>query len=105
MTIYAGFIYPVVAHWAWDVGYGWLVEGVTYSNETIAYQDFAGSGVVHVVGGAAAIVGAFFVGPRLGRFTEVGEVHTIQGHTVTVITRDVFIIRTLTTTGRFCHTC
>jgi ammonia channel protein AmtB len=38
MTIYAGFIYPVVAHWAWDVGYGWLVEGVTYSNETIAYQ-------------------------------------------------------------------
>jgi ammonia channel protein AmtB len=33
MTIYAGFIYPVVAHWAWDVGYGWLVEGVTF--ETI----------------------------------------------------------------------
>jgi hypothetical protein len=49
------FIYPLAAHWAWS-GDGWIGEK--------DYIDFAGSGVVHVIGGAGALVGAFLLGPR-----------------------------------------
>ena len=56
--LYTSFVYPVVAHWAW--GDGWLNE--------VGYKDFAGSGVVHLLGGAAGLAGAYIVGPRTGRF-------------------------------------
>lgn len=52
------FIYPMIVHWTW--GGGWLAQD--------GYTDFAGSGVVHLVGGAAALAGAVVVGPRAGRF-------------------------------------
>lgn len=55
-----GFIYPVVVHWTW--GGGWLANN--------GYQDFAGSGIVHMLGGVCALVGAFMVGPRNGMFVE-----------------------------------
>jgi len=51
-------IYPIVVHWTW--GGGWLSE--------LGYNDFAGSGVVHMTGGVSALVGALILGPRIGRF-------------------------------------
>lgn len=61
LTIY---IYPVVAHWAWNP-YGWLY--------VMGFKDFSGSSVVHVVGGFSALVGAMACGPRVGRFGDPGE--------------------------------
>ena len=55
-----GFIYPVVVAWTW--GGGWLTES--------GYQDFAGSGIVHLTGGVAGLVGAIIAGPRFGRFPD-----------------------------------
>ncbi|XP_027047249.1 putative ammonium transporter 1 isoform X2 [Pocillopora verrucosa] len=79
-----GFVYPIVTHWAWDEN-GWLYKGVEYTKDnvtmTVAYQDFAGSGVVHVLGGTVALVGAAIVGPRLGRFVN-GVPVLLAGHTV-----------------------
>ncbi|XP_065838433.1 putative ammonium transporter 1 [Oscarella lobularis] len=68
----AGFIHPVVTHWAWKEG-GWLHRGIDVDNTTITYTDFAGSGVVHVTGGTVAFLGAAILGPRLGRFDESGK--------------------------------
>lgn len=77
-----GFVYPIVTHWAWDSN-GWLGSGVTYSSgDTVTYQDFAGSGVVHALGGTVALVGAAIVGPRVGRFSDNGKPQVLQGHTV-----------------------
>jgi Amt family ammonium transporter len=53
-----GFVYPVVVAWTW--GGGWLTD--------FGYLDFAGSGIVHMVGGVAGVTGATIIGPRLGRF-------------------------------------
>lgn len=58
-----GFIYPVVVCWTW--GAGWLAE--------FGYIDFAGSGIVHLVGGVAGFVGAAIMGPRIGLFDEETE--------------------------------
>jgi Amt family ammonium transporter len=55
-----GFIYPVVVAWTW--GGGWLTE--------FGYLDFAGSGIVHMVGGVAGLTGAIIIGPRLGVFRD-----------------------------------
>lgn len=59
-----GFIYPIVVHWAWAKG-GWLADQDDgHKGELGGYADFAGSGVVHACGGACALVGAYFCGPR-----------------------------------------
>jgi len=76
-----GFIYPVVVHWIWSP-YGWLTAfrdpespGVWISPGVL---DFAGSGVVHMVGGSISIVGAYILGPRIGRFDATGKmVHMV----------------------------
>lgn len=60
----ASFIYPIVSHWCWNPQ-GWLAQ--------MGYLDFAGSGVVHLLGGACALVGAQACGPRVGRFAGVNE--------------------------------
>jgi len=67
----SGFVYPVVTHWVWD-GAGWLAQ--------MGMVDYAGSTVVHSVGGAAALMGAVIVGPRIGRFNPDGSVNDIPGH-------------------------
>ncbi|XP_071509116.1 putative ammonium transporter 1 [Diadema antillarum] len=82
-----GVIYPIVAHWAWSAE-GWLANGPN----GLAYQDFAGSGVVHCVGGTAALVGAAILGPRIGRYDENGKSHPLQGHTVPMTALGGFIL-------------
>jgi Amt family ammonium transporter len=63
-------IYPIYGHWVW--GGGWLAE--------LGAWDFAGSGVVHTVGGVAAFVGARMVGPRKGKYASDGTPRSIPGH-------------------------
>ena len=63
-AILGGFIYPIQMGWEW--GGGWL--------DTLGFSDFAGSTLVHACGGSAALAGVILLGPRLGRFTESGEV-------------------------------
>lgn len=75
-------IYPVVGHWAW--GGGWL--------SSLGFHDFAGSTVVHSVGGWAALVGAWVIGPRIGKYTKNGESKTIPGHSITLGALGVFIL-------------
>ncbi len=69
----AALIYPIYGHWAWNEG-GWLAQ--------LGFIDFAGSMVVHGLGGATALVGAWLVGPRLGRFDAHGEVISLQPHSL-----------------------
>lgn len=56
-----GLIYPIIVAWTW--GGGWLHE--------LGYVDFAGSGVVHLTGGIAGLVGSMITGPRLGKFIDI----------------------------------
>ncbi|MHC4992149.1 MAG: ammonium transporter, partial [Planctomycetota bacterium] len=76
------FVYPVVAHWVW--GGGWLAG--------LDFHDFAGSTVVHGVGGVAALVGASLLGPRIGRFNKDGSPNAIAGHNLPLVTIGVFIL-------------
>lgn len=69
-ALFIGVIYPVVAHWVW--GGGWL--------STLGMQDFAGSTVVHLSGGVAALVGALLLGPRIGKYNKDGTSNLIPGH-------------------------
>eukprot|EP00092_Neocalanus_flemingeri_P039085 GFUD01042546.1.p1 GENE.GFUD01042546.1~~GFUD01042546.1.p1 ORF type:complete len:800 (+),score=190.18 GFUD01042546.1:84-2483(+) len=79
----SGLIYPVVAHWAWTPN-GWLrVNG---------YIDFAGSGVVHHLGGVCGFVGAVFLGPRIGRFDVKGKPVNMPGHSVPLAALGAFIL-------------
>jgi len=75
-------IYPVVGHWIW--GGGWLAER--------GMIDFAGSTVVHSVGGWAALMGAWLLGPRLGKYTKEGKPNAIPGHSITLGALGVFIL-------------
>lgn len=67
------FIYPVTGHWIW--GGGWLA--------TAGFWDFAGSTVVHSVGGWAALAGVLVLGPRMGKYGADGKVHVIPAHSMT----------------------
>ena len=78
----SAFIYPVVGHWVW--GGGWLAN--------LNFHDFAGSTVVHGVGGMAALVGAWLLGPRIGRFGKDGAPHVIAGHNMPLVGMGVFIL-------------
>lgn len=64
------FIYPVVTHWVWT-STGWLT--------VYGFKDFAGSGVVHMVGGVSGLIGAIFLGPRNGRFPAI-KVSSIENN-------------------------
>jgi Amt family ammonium transporter len=82
--VMSALIYPIVAHWVWSES-GWLAVGISVGTLKSNFQDFAGSGVVHMVGGTAAFVGALLLGPRIGRF-DPGSRNpiAIQGHSVPV---------------------
>ena len=77
-TVIIGFIYPVVVHWVWDSA-GFLC-GWNSAAMMGGMIDFAGSGVVHMTGGMAAMVGAKVVGPRLGRFEQGIPDSNFGGH-------------------------
>ena len=75
-------IYPVGGHWIW--GGGWLGE--------LGMFDFAGSTVVHSVGGWAALAGIILLGPRVGKYKSDGRAKPIYGHNMTIATMGVFIL-------------
>ena len=86
--VYSAFItalvYPIVVHWVW--GGGWL------ANLDTPYHDFAGSGVVHMTGGVAALVGAAILGPRIGKYGPDGKPRAIPGHSIPFAIIGCFIL-------------
>jgi Amt family ammonium transporter len=81
------FIYPVVVRWVW--GGGWLLQGVGVPG---TYHDFAGSSIVHMVGGVAAFWGAKALGPRIGRYDSEGNVRAIPGHSIPFAILGCFVL-------------
>ena len=77
-----GIIYPIQGSWTW--GGGWLSE--------MGFSDFAGSTIVHSVGGWAALTGAIILGPRLGKYGPNGEVNAIPGANLPLATIGTFIL-------------
>lgn len=77
-----GLIYPIVGHWIW--GGGWLAK--------LGMFDFAGSTVVHSVGGWAALTGAMILGPRIGKYSKDGKTLPLPGHSIALATIGVFVL-------------
>lgn len=71
-------LYPLFGHWAW--GGGWLSQLGNNYGLGCGYVDFAGSGVVHSVGGLCALAGAMVIGPRIGKYNKDGSANAIPGH-------------------------
>ncbi len=84
--IYSAFIsliiYPVEGHWTW--GGGWLAD--------MGFHDFAGSAIVHSVGGVLALIGAIALGPRRGKYGKDGKSRAIPGHSLALAALGVFIL-------------
>lgn len=87
-------IYPVEGHWTW--GGGWLCNGDADSfmmtTFGATFHDFAGSAIVHSVGGVLAFVGAIALGPRLGKYDSKGKSRAIPGHSLLAAALGVFIL-------------
>jgi ammonium transporter, Amt family len=75
-------IYPAVGHWIW--GGGWLAK--------LGMYDFAGSTVVHSVGGWAALAGVIILGPRFGKYSDDGRINPIPGHNLSIATIGTFVL-------------
>jgi len=94
--IYVGFIYPIVGSWQW--GGGWLStlgNEVNELGEVISeagFYDFAGSTLVHSVGGWAALIAVWLLGARIGKFKKDGSVGAIPGHNMPFATAGVFLL-------------
>jgi Amt family ammonium transporter len=80
-TIYVAFIYPIAGSWKW--GAGWL--------DQMGFYDFAGSTLVHSVGGWAALAGIIVLGPRLGKYVK-GQIRPVAGHNMPLATIGVFLL-------------
>ncbi len=80
----AGIIYPIIIHWNW--GGGWL------STLDTPFQDFAGSGLVHMTGGVAGLMGAIFLGARIGKYGPDGKPRAILGHNMPFAMFGTFIL-------------
>ena len=86
-VVISALIYPVFGSWAWGSlfnGNGWL--------EGLGFIDFAGSTVVHSVGGWAALAGAIVLGPRMGKYAKDGSIKPILGHNIPLAALGVFIL-------------
>ena len=82
VVVLTGFLYPIQGSWTW--GGGWLAE--------MGFSDFAGSTIVHSVGGWAALVGAIILGPRKGKYGADGSVHPMPGANLPLATLGTFIL-------------
>ena len=82
--------YPLFANWAW--GGGWLSQLGTILGLGKGYCDFAGSGVVHAVGGLTALAVALIIGPRIGKFNRDGSANAIIGHDISAVLIGCFIL-------------
>ena len=80
--ILTAIVYPISGSWKW--GYGWL--------DAKGFHDFAGSLIVHAVGGFAGLAGAIVLGPRIGKFSEDGKPQAMPGHNLTIAALGVFIL-------------
>ena len=76
------FVYPIEGHWTW--GGGWLSQ--------LGFHDFAGSAIVHSVGGVLALTGALALGPRRGKYGKDGKSRAIPGHNLALAALGVFIL-------------
>ena len=85
-------IYPVSGHWTW--GGGWLMDTEGWLARTVGatFHDFAGSTIVHSVGGWIALAGAWILGPRIGKYAPDGKSRAIPGHNLTFAVLGVFIL-------------
>jgi Amt family ammonium transporter len=75
-------VYPIVGHWVW--GGGWLAK--------FNFADFAGSTVVHAVGGCAAFMGTVILGPRIGKFNKDGSANAIAGHSMALASLGTLVL-------------
>lgn len=82
--------YPLFGAWTW--GGGWLSQLGNNVNLGFGYVDFAGSGVVHAMGGAAALAGALVLGPRIGKFGKDGKPRALPGHNIPMALLGSFIL-------------
>ncbi len=86
-AVISAVVYPIFGSWAWGGlfhGGGWL--------EKLGFIDFAGSTVVHSIGGWAALAGALVIGPRIGKYTKSGKTKAIPGHNIPLAALGVFIL-------------
>ncbi len=74
-------IYPISGHWVWGGG---MLSEISFLGEGVGFSDFAGSTVVHSAGGWAALVGAAFLGPRIGKYREDGSAGALPGHNMSI---------------------
>ncbi len=81
-AVLTGLIYPIQGAWSW--GQGWLYD--------MGFSDFAGSTIVHSVGGWAALTGAIILGPRMGKYAEDGRVNPLPGANLPLATLGTFIL-------------
>ncbi|XP_022938104.1 ammonium transporter 1 member 2 [Cucurbita moschata] len=91
-TVLTGFVYPIVSHWFWSAD-GWASaarpSNLLFNSGAI---DFAGSGVVHMVGGIAGLWGALIEGPRIGRFDRSGRSVALRGHSASLVVLGSFLL-------------
>ena len=89
------FVYPIVSHWVWSTD-GWLSASKSVGPGGLLFGtgaiDFAGSGVVHMVGGIAGLWGAYIEGPRIGRFDKTGNPMIFRGHSATLVVLGTFLL-------------
>ena len=85
--IYVGLVYTIVGSWQWGGGFLSTIGG-----ENGGFHDFAGSTLVHSVGGWAALIAIYLLGPRIGKFSESGKAQAIPGHNIPLAAAGVLIL-------------
>jgi Amt family ammonium transporter len=88
-VVMTGFIYPMEGSWTWG---GKSVFGLYNLGEDFAFSDFAGSGIVHLAGAAAALAGVLLLGPRKGKYGKDGSINPIPGANLPLATLGTFIL-------------